>query len=569
MDERLARGVIAPSLPPLDEARVGEFVQRHGPWAAVEVHARVTIDRPLAGVRARRVTRHAAAPAPLADRLGDLAGGRGSAAGSAADTGAEPVPGHTRSYVYQTSRHTRDSPTVAIVGAGASGTLLARPPAAQRRRARAADRARRPRRPRRGLRHALRGPPPQRPRREHERPARRPRAFPALRTPALDAATEPTTFVPRRVYGEYLEALLAESRGLPRPAPRSCAGRARSSTSRPRRGRALAADVRRRLARARRPRRAGARQPAPARSRARRGRLARGSRALHPRPLARGCARGPRARPRAARRHRPDDGGHRAAAAGARSPGRRSSRSRAAACSPTPIAPAAPRRARVCRFPTPTPSLLALLRFVRSAAVVAELGGGDWRDAVNALRPVTAELWAALPHDEQRRFVDRLARFWDIHRHRLAPQVATAVDELRAQRPPDVRERADPRRGATRRRPRGDGRRARERADAHAARRLRRQLHRPDRQRARGRLASARGAVRGRHGAPASARTRPRHLQRRRACATRAAASRRRSSRSGRCAAASCGSRRRCPRSARRRWRWPSDSRAQRCARRL
>jgi uncharacterized NAD(P)/FAD-binding protein YdhS len=81
--------------------------------------------------------------------------------------------------------------------------------------------------------------------------------------------------------------------------------------------------------------------------------------------------------------------------------------------------------------PDPTPRLPALLRFVRSAAVVAEVGGGDWRDAVNALRPVTAQLWAALPHDEQRRFLDRLARFWEIHRHRLAPHVAAAVDELR------------------------------------------------------------------------------------------------------------------------------------------
>ena len=82
-------------------------------------------------------------------------------------------------------------------------------------------------------------------------------------------------------------------------------------------------------------------------------------------------------------------------------------------------------------IPDATPSLLELLRFVRTAAVVAEVGGGDWRDAVNALRPVTADLWKALPHDEQRRFVTRLARFWDTHRHRLAPQVATAVDELR------------------------------------------------------------------------------------------------------------------------------------------
>jgi uncharacterized NAD(P)/FAD-binding protein YdhS len=82
-------------------------------------------------------------------------------------------------------------------------------------------------------------------------------------------------------------------------------------------------------------------------------------------------------------------------------------------------------------IPDPTPSLTALLRFVRSAAVVAEVGGGDWRDAVNALRPVTSQLWAALPEPEQRRFVDRLARYWDVHRHRIAPDVAGAIDGLR------------------------------------------------------------------------------------------------------------------------------------------
>jgi uncharacterized NAD(P)/FAD-binding protein YdhS len=81
--------------------------------------------------------------------------------------------------------------------------------------------------------------------------------------------------------------------------------------------------------------------------------------------------------------------------------------------------------------PDATTSLTALLRFVRTAAVVAEVGGGDWRDAVNALRPVTSELWAALPAGEQQRFVDRLARYWDVHRHRLAPAVAATVQELR------------------------------------------------------------------------------------------------------------------------------------------
>jgi uncharacterized NAD(P)/FAD-binding protein YdhS len=44
---------------------------------------------------------------------------------------------------------------------------------------------------------------------------------------------------------------------------------------------------------------------------------------------------------------------------------------------------------------------------------------------------VTSELWGALPEPEQRRFLDRLARYWDVHRHRIAPDIAAAIDELR------------------------------------------------------------------------------------------------------------------------------------------
>jgi len=80
--------------------------------------------------------------------------------------------------------------------------------------------------------------------------------------------------------------------------------------------------------------------------------------------------------------------------------------------------------------PRPSASLIEQLRFVRRSAAAAELDGGDWRDAVNALRPVTAQLWAALPRAEQRRFRERLARYWDIHRHRLAPEVGRSIAAL-------------------------------------------------------------------------------------------------------------------------------------------
>lgn len=45
----------------------------------------------------------------------------------------------------------------------------------------------------------------------------------------------------------------------------------------------------------------------------------------------------------------------------------------------------------------------------------------DWRDLVAALRPVTAELWQRLPVVEKRRFLRHVQPYWDAHRHRVAP----------------------------------------------------------------------------------------------------------------------------------------------------
>ncbi|HXA47954.1 MAG TPA: FAD/NAD(P)-binding protein [Burkholderiaceae bacterium] len=47
--------------------------------------------------------------------------------------------------------------------------------------------------------------------------------------------------------------------------------------------------------------------------------------------------------------------------------------------------------------------------------------GGDWRDVINSLRPHTPEIWQRLSLRERRRFLSQLLPYWDIHRHRLAP----------------------------------------------------------------------------------------------------------------------------------------------------
>ncbi len=81
--------------------------------------------------------------------------------------------------------------------------------------------------------------------------------------------------------------------------------------------------------------------------------------------------------------------------------------------------------------PAPT-SVRALLHRVRAEVRTAAARGVDWRPVVDALRPRSQALWAALSWPERARFLRHLRPYWEVHRHRLAPQVAAAVDRLEA-----------------------------------------------------------------------------------------------------------------------------------------
>ena len=60
----------------------------------------------------------------------------------------------------------------------------------------------------------------------------------------------------------------------------------------------------------------------------------------------------------------------------------------------------------------------------------AEVG---WRAAIDALRPHSQRLWQALPLDEQKRFSRHARPWWDVHRHRIAPEVARRLHDLVAE----------------------------------------------------------------------------------------------------------------------------------------
>ena len=64
-----------------------------------------------------------------------------------------------------------------------------------------------------------------------------------------------------------------------------------------------------------------------------------------------------------------------------------------------------------------------LLRLVRQQVRLAQRSGGDWRGVIEALRPSTSRMWQSLPVIEKRRFLRHLRPFWEIHRHRAAPEI--------------------------------------------------------------------------------------------------------------------------------------------------
>ena len=72
------------------------------------------------------------------------------------------------------------------------------------------------------------------------------------------------------------------------------------------------------------------------------------------------------------------------------------------------------------------------LRLIRAWTQAATAAGEPWQWVFDRLRPHGQALWRSLAHVEQERFLRHLVRYWDIHRHRIAPQVAHTLEALRA-----------------------------------------------------------------------------------------------------------------------------------------
>jgi uncharacterized NAD(P)/FAD-binding protein YdhS len=72
---------------------------------------------------------------------------------------------------------------------------------------------------------------------------------------------------------------------------------------------------------------------------------------------------------------------------------------------------------------------LQLLRHVRAAAREAAAEGHDWRIVIDGLRSHTQRLWQEMPTEERARFLRHLRPYWDVHRHRSATRVMARILE--------------------------------------------------------------------------------------------------------------------------------------------
>jgi len=63
------------------------------------------------------------------------------------------------------------------------------------------------------------------------------------------------------------------------------------------------------------------------------------------------------------------------------------------------------------------------VRWFRDLVRETERGGGDWRDVVDGIRPFNQRIWRSWPASARRRFIEHTRAWWDVHRHRMPPEL--------------------------------------------------------------------------------------------------------------------------------------------------
>jgi len=81
--------------------------------------------------------------------------------------------------------------------------------------------------------------------------------------------------------------------------------------------------------------------------------------------------------------------------------------------------------------PYPT-TVTALTRFLRIESTRAAAQGSGWQPVIDELRPFMVDVWQTMPLPDRRRFLRHLRPWWDVHRHRMAAPVADRIQAAQA-----------------------------------------------------------------------------------------------------------------------------------------
>lgn len=94
-------------------------------------------------------------------------------------------------------------------------------------------------------------------------------------------------------------------------------------------------------------------------------------------------------------------------------------------------APFTPRR--LTSLPADFNSPRRALRWLKNGVERAQREGNNWRAVIDSLRPHTATIWQQWSPAQRASFLRHARNLWDIHRHRVPPQVGAQLDALIAQ----------------------------------------------------------------------------------------------------------------------------------------
>jgi uncharacterized NAD(P)/FAD-binding protein YdhS len=83
-----------------------------------------------------------------------------------------------------------------------------------------------------------------------------------------------------------------------------------------------------------------------------------------------------------------------------------------------------------CALPKAGSSPLECLRWLRAEMESAKREGYDWRAVITSIRSCTASIWSHWSIAQKGSFLRHARSLWDMHRHRLAPEVHTEIDAL-------------------------------------------------------------------------------------------------------------------------------------------